>query len=283
VTALAEALGYSPGATLLIVTCDDLGVSHATNAGVYASLRTGVATSGGLVVPGPWSREAAAHYRGEDIGVHLTLNAEYDLYRWGPITRAPSLLDGDGGFPRTLDDLWDHADLDEVRRECRAQIERAIYWGFDVSHLSAHLAALELRPEFFDVALDLAIDFNLPLRLAGGEAEVTAGFPFRSLAAEEKVLSPDHLVRVHRGQSGRNALEQLLADLPHGVTEVVLRPAQDSAELRAVITDWPARVEDHDLTTQAGSLRALVARAGVTLIGYRQLRDLQRTLLGTRR
>ena len=69
------------------------------------------------MVPGPWSRQAAAQYRGEDIGVHLTLNAEHDLYRWGPLTRAPSLLDGDGGFPRTTSDLWDHADLEEVRRD----------------------------------------------------------------------------------------------------------------------------------------------------------------------
>ena len=68
--------------------------------------------------------------------MHLTLNAEHDRYRWGPITHAPSLLDGDGGFPRTIDDLWEHADLDEVRRECRAQIERAILWGFDVTHLA---------------------------------------------------------------------------------------------------------------------------------------------------
>ena len=156
---------------------DDLGVSYATNSAVYDALRHGVATSAGLVVPGPWAREAAASYRGEDVGAHLTLNAEYDLYRWGPVTHAPSLLDGDGGFPRTLVDLWDHADMDEVRKECRAQIERAIYWGFDVSHLSAHLGALELRPEFFDVALDLAVDFRLPLRLPGADQQHKHGVP----------------------------------------------------------------------------------------------------------
>ncbi len=98
--------------------------------------------------------------------MHLTLNAEYELYRWGPITHAPSLLGGDGGFPETVEDVWDHADLDEVRRECRAQIERAILWGFDVSHLDSHMGTLQLRPEFFDVYLDLALEFGLPLRMA---------------------------------------------------------------------------------------------------------------------
>ncbi len=275
-TSLAEALGHGPNAKLLIVTCDDLGISYASNSAIYDALRTGVATSAGLAVPGPWAREAAASYRGEDVGAHLTLNAEYDLYRWAPVTHAPSLLDGDGGFPRTLVDLWEHADVDEVRKECRAQIERAIYWGFDVSHISAHLGALELRPEFFDVALELAIDFQLPLRLAGADQQHQTGFPFRQLAAEAGVISPDRLVRSSRGQSGRAGLDQLLSDMPPGVTELVLRPATDTAELRAVVPDWPARVQDHDIATAAQQLRALVTRAGVSLTGYRSLRDLQR-------
>jgi predicted glycoside hydrolase/deacetylase ChbG (UPF0249 family) len=278
VTSLAEALGHPPDATLLIVSCDDLGSSHAANVGVYDALRHGMATSAGLMVPCPWSREAAARYRGEDIGVHLTLNAEFDLYRWGPITHAPSLLDGDGGFPRTLADVWDHADLDEARRECRAQVERAIYWGFDVSHLDSHMGALQLRPEFFDIYLELAVDFGLPLRLSGASSERDIGFPFRRLAAEEGVLFPDHLVS-GASVGSRRTFERLLFELRPGVTEVVVHPAVDTPELRAFATDWAARIDDHDLVTTDRTVRDLAARAGVTLIGYRQLRDLQRSRL----
>ena len=152
---LAQRLGYGAGAKLVIVNADDLGSCHSANVGVFECLATGTVTSATLMVPCPWAREASSRYRGEDIGVHLTVNAEYPLYRWGPITHAPSLLGGDGGFPRTVEDVWDHADLDEVRRECRAQVERAILWGFDVSHLDAHMGTLQLRPEFFDVYLEL--------------------------------------------------------------------------------------------------------------------------------
>lgn len=275
-TSLAEALGHGPDAKLLIITCDDLGVSHAVNSAVYDALRTGAATTAGLVVPGPWSREAASSYRGEDVGAHLALNAEYDLYRWGPVTHAPSLLDGDGGFPRTLVDLWEHADLDEARKECRAQVERAIYWGFDVSHISAHMAALELRPEFFDILVEIAVDFGLPLRLPSVEREHHAGFPFRRLAAEEGVVSPDWLVRLPRGQSAKASFDQVLTALGWGVTELVLRPARDSEELRAIMPDWPARVEDHDVAANKRYIDAVAARTGVTLISYRELRDLQR-------
>ena len=274
-TSLAEMLGHPPDARLLIINCDDLGSSHAANVGVYEALREGIATSATLMVPCPWAREAAARYRGEDVGVHLTLNAELDLYRWGPLTHAPSLLDGDGGFPRTIEDLWEHADLDEVRRELRAQVERAILWGFDVSHLDSHLGTLQLRPEFFDIYLELAIDFRLPIRLSGARTEDAVGFPFRRLAAEEGVLFPDNVLHV-RGQGSRAVLERALADLRPGVTEVYVHPAVDTPELRALSPDWAARVDDHDLLTRDRSLRSMAQRVGVTLIGYRELRDLQR-------
>jgi predicted glycoside hydrolase/deacetylase ChbG (UPF0249 family) len=275
VTTLAERLGHPPDARLLIINCDDLGSSHAANVGVYEALRGGVATSASLMVPCPWAREAASRYRGEDVGVHLTLNAEFDLYRWGPITHAPSLLDGDGGFPRTIDDLWDHADLDEVRRECRAQIERAIYWGFDVSHLDSHLGTMQLRPEFFDVYLELAVDFGLPLRLSGASSERLVGFPFRRLAADEGVVFPDHFLLV-RTVGARRAIERLLVDLRPGVTEVHLHPAIDTPELRSLAPDWAGRVDDHDFVGEHTPLRSLARRAGVQLIGWRELRELQR-------
>jgi predicted glycoside hydrolase/deacetylase ChbG (UPF0249 family) len=276
VTSVAERLGYGPDDKLLIVNCDDLGSSHAANVGVYEALRHGLATSATLMVPCPWAREAASRYRGEDVGVHLTLNAEYELYRWGPITHAPSLLDGDGGFPRTVEDVWDHADLDEVRRELRAQVERAIYWGFDVSHLDSHMGTLQLRPEFFDVYLDLAIEFRLPLRLSGASTEAAIGFPFRQRAEEEGVVAPDHFVYV-RGMGTRKVMERTLFELRPGITEIYVHPATDTPELRALAPDWAGRVDDHDLVCHDDSVRALAERAGVTLIGYRPLRALMRT------
>ncbi|MGH9117097.1 MAG: polysaccharide deacetylase family protein [Acidimicrobiales bacterium] len=274
-TTLAERLGYGPDDRLLIINCDDLGSTYAANVACYDALRTGIATSASLMVPCPWAREAAARYRGEDVGVHVTLNAEHDLYRWAPITHAPSLLDGDGGFPRTVEDVWDHADLDEARRESRAQVERAILWGFDVSHLDSHLDALMLRPEFFDIYLDLAVDFGLPVRLPSVTAERVVGFPFRRLAAEAEVVSPDHLVSV-RSVGSRRAIERAVLDLAPGVTEVYVRPATDTAEIRAAIPDWAARVDDFDLVVTDGNLRAMLDRGGVRLVGYRALRDLQR-------
>jgi predicted glycoside hydrolase/deacetylase ChbG (UPF0249 family) len=272
---LAERLGYAAGAKLVIVNCDDLGSSRSANVAIYEALRDGLATSSTLMVPCPWARDAAAMYRGEDVGVHLTLNSEWETYRWGPITHSPSLLDGDGGFPRTVEDVWDHADLDEVRKECRAQIERAIYWGFDISHLDAHMGTLQLRAEFFDVYLEMAIDFRLPLRMAGARAERLVGFPYRQLTADEGVVYPDHFV--HTGVGSRRAIEKALFDLRSGVTEMYLHPALGKDELRASHPAWPTRVEDHAMLTRDPAFADLVERAGAQLIGFRELRELQRS------
>jgi hypothetical protein len=275
-TELSERLGYGADARLVIVNADGLGLSHAANSGTFEALRDGLATSASIMIPAPWAREAAYQYRGEDIGVHLTLNAEYDRYRWGPITHAPSLLDGDGGFPRTVDDLWDHADLDESRRELRSQIERAILWGFDVTHLDSHLGALQLRPEFFDIYLDLAVEFALPIRLSDASTERSIGFPFRNLAASEGVLFPDHFVPV-ASIGSRQAIEAAIADLQPGVTEFHVHPALDTPEQRAFDPAWSQRVDDHHLVCFDTHLPEILERANVERIGYRALRSLQRT------
>jgi len=271
---LASRLGYSDDARLVIISCDDLGSCHGATEGVYQAIRNGVATCASIMVPAPWARYAADQYNGEDIGVHLTLNAEHPLYRWGPLTHAPSLLSGEGGFPRSVDDLWEHADSTEVLRECRAQIERALAWGIDVSHLAPHLTSITLRPEFFDVYLELAVEFKLPIRLPSTISASAAGFPFRQLAADEGIVFPDHFDHDWRTGSRERVLSALGA-LEPGVTEIHIQPSIDTAEVRAlgdVAIGW---IDDLTLAT-SDELRNAVTASGAVLIGYRALRDAMR-------
>jgi predicted glycoside hydrolase/deacetylase ChbG (UPF0249 family) len=272
---LAERLGHPADAKLLIISCDDLGSCHAANEGVYAALRDGVATCASLMVPAPWARHAAVGYDGDDLGVHLTLNCEHDTYRWGPITHAPSLLSGEGGFPRNVTDLWEHADPAEVLRECRAQIERAIAWGIDVTHLAPHLSSITLRPEFFDVYMELAVEFQLPIRLPSSLTAEQAGFPFRQLATDEGVLFPDHFDHDWRAGS-RDRVYEAIGSLQPGVTEVHVQPAIDTPEVRAITPQADAWIDDLRLVTIDHQLRELIAASGAVLIGYRALRDAMR-------
>ncbi len=272
---LAERLGHSPDTKLVILSCDDLGSCHAANIGVYTAMRNGLATCASIMVPAPWSRHAADMYDGDDIGVHLTLNAEHPNYRWGPLTHAPSLLSGEGGFPRSIDDLWEHADPTEVLRECRAQIERAIAWGIDVTHLAPHLSAITLRPEFFDIYLELAVEFQLPIRLPSTIDHTQAGFPFRSLAAEEGVVFPDHFDHDWRAGS-RERVINAFNTLKPGVTEIHVQPAIDTPEVHALGPTAAGWIDDLALVTNDADFADVVSSSGAVLIGYRALRDAMR-------
>jgi predicted glycoside hydrolase/deacetylase ChbG (UPF0249 family) len=272
---LAERLGYGAGDKLVILSCDDLGCCHAANVGVYQAMREGAATCASLMVPAPWAWHAAAQATpDDDLGVHLTLNAEHGHYRWGPITHAPSLLSGEGGFPSTLADLWEHADHSEVLRELRAQTERALQWGLDVTHLAPHLSAITLRPEFFDVYLELAVEYQLPIRLPSTISAEQAGFPFRKLAAEEGVVFPDHFDHDWRAGSAQR-VHDAIDRLQPGVTEIHVQPAIDTPEVRAMTAAAEGWIADLDLVLD-DDLRRRLDDAGAIMIGYRSLRDVMR-------
>jgi hypothetical protein len=111
--------------------------------------------------------------------------------------------------------------------------------------------------------------------LSGAATEAQIGFPFRRLADEEGVLYPDNFIYVP-GVGSRTILLDAINRLKPGVTEAYLHPAVDSPELRAMAIDWEARVDDHALL-QGANLKEEIERNGITLIGYRPIRELMRS------
>jgi hypothetical protein len=61
---LVERLGYRADDRLLIINCDDLGVSHTCNVATFATMVESVATCATLMAPCPTAREAAKCSRG---------------------------------------------------------------------------------------------------------------------------------------------------------------------------------------------------------------------------
>ena len=164
---LAERLGFGAEDRVVVVHCDDIGMCHAANVGAFEALDRGPATCGSLMVPCPWFSEAAqlAASRPEvDLGVHLVLNSEFEHYRWGPVSgasRVPSLVGSDGCFPATPAEVAARAEPGEVEIELRAQVERALAAGIDVTHLDAHMGTV-LMPRFVDIYRRLAVEYRLP-------------------------------------------------------------------------------------------------------------------------
>lgn len=282
---LGEELGYPADAKLLIVNCDDFGSSTGANTAILEALRSGPATSASLMVPCHSAEAAARSCDAHDVGVHLTLNCEVAEGRWGPLTGAPSLVGADGCLLPHPAALIRTADRIELRRECSVQIEQAVQWGVDVTHLDSHQNALVYRSDLADIYLELGIEYGLPLRALtrvrvwrwGRRPIAKWRFeaPRRRSAMQAGVVCPDRMFFLPIG--GRAKLLEVLDTLEPGVSEVCLHPAVDSDELRSSYDEWEGRVDDYELLCGDSSLTALIERAGATLIGYRELRDLQRS------
>jgi hypothetical protein len=275
---LGARLGHGAGARLLIVNCDDLGSSHAANVAIEAALRRGLATSATLMVPCPWAFDAVQRCQGLDIGVHLTLTCEYPGYRWRALTGAASLHDDQGFMPATADAVWAKADLAEVRAECRAQIDQALAWGVDVTHLDAHMGTMQVDPRFFEIYVDLGAEYRLPLRMAGENSERRLGFPARAMAAGRGLAFTDHFIAPPWGVTARGTFVERVQMLRAGVSEIFLHPVQDGPELRGYdLQAAGLRAADAEWVMEA-DLKALLTAYGVKTISFRPLRDLHRGL-----
>jgi predicted glycoside hydrolase/deacetylase ChbG (UPF0249 family) len=134
--------------TYVLIRSDDLGMNHAKNMANREAMALGLPMSVSVMFACPWYQEAVEILRNHpevSVGVHLTLNAEWRNYRWGPIvgrTAVPSLVDSLGYFhPTRADFLAANPALDEVELELRAQIDRALETGLRIDYLDYHMGA----------------------------------------------------------------------------------------------------------------------------------------------
>lgn len=154
--------------TRLVIHADDVGMCHGTNVAFAELSALGTMTAGSVMVPCPWFSEIAemsVRNAALDVGVHLTLNAEQQHYRWGPVSRAtPSsgLLDPDGFFWSNVADTRANAHPEAVETEWRAQIDRALATGMSISHLDAHMGSA-LAPEWCERYIAVGVEYGVPV------------------------------------------------------------------------------------------------------------------------
>jgi len=272
---LAQRLGFALSDRLLIVNCDDLGSSHGANVASFRAMADGVATSATLMVPCPWAREAARMFEGFSIGVHLTVTCEYPGYRWRGLTNGASLHDDDGFFPATTKAALLRIDAAEARAECRAQVETALAWGVDVTHLDAHMNVMQSRTDLFEIYLDLAKEFHLPVRMFALADTEKQGFQARERAEARGVLFNEHIVYPWPRRT-RDVFFEEIPQLPPGVTEIFAHPVLDGEELRGY-DGKTADIRAHDAACLTDpTVSDLLDQHDIRRISFRELREVQR-------
>lgn len=152
----------------VLIRIDDIGMNHAVNTAIEEVAKSGIPFSTSIMFACPWYQEAASilkAYPNANIGVHLTLTAEWKHYRWGPVLGAsavPSLVDSLGYFlPTTQQFLKSGFQLAEVEKELTAQIERALQSGLRISYLDPHMGIALATPELKALTERLAKKYNL--------------------------------------------------------------------------------------------------------------------------
>ena len=288
---LAQRLGFDDEARVAIVHADDIGMCHAANDGGLEVLANGPATCGSLMVPCPWFTEAAAFavdMPDIDLGVHLTLNAEWAGYRWGPVlgpSAVPSLCAPDGGLLRTTAETVAAALPAEVEAELRAQIETALAAGIDVTHLDAHMGTA-FMPPFVSVYTKLAREFRLPVLALRPDPSLAndRALDLAPLLAEVDALAADGWPildglcadSLHFEPGGGQAHNrERLRRLAPGVTYLICHPARGGEELDAIAPE--AHCREFERTFYGGNAgREALASEGITTVGMRALRDLLR-------
>lgn len=283
---LAERLGFTSSDRLLIVNGDDAGMCHSTNLATIESLEKGQMTSATIMVPCPWFPEIAAYAKlhpEKDFGIHLCHTSEWRSYRWGPIApreKVPGLIDPDGYFWRDVADVYAHATPEQALIEGRAQIERALAAGVDVTHLDSHMGALQFDPEYMKAYLQLAVEFDLPVRMASQETLAKKGHPeLRMQFTARGIVSPDYFVFDELKNQGREVKDFWLGvvkSLKPGVTELYIHAGIPSDELKAITSSWSTRAEEFEVFTRSAEMKQLIADEKIILIGYRPVRELQR-------
>src|SRR5271156_5070267 len=279
----AERLGYAADARALILNADDFGMCHDQNEGVMRGLKEGLFTSSTILVTCPWFEEAAEFARNNpdaDLGVHLTLTAEWDSYKWGPVLGAhtvPSLVDERGYLWQTVPQVYEHARLDEAEAELRAQIEKAYAAGIDVTHLDSHMGTVQLRADYHEIYARLAAEYRLPIRLASRKMMRDQMGSIVDQLDKAGVVTPDHLVFHGPGKPAETEYywTNLIRTLKPGVTEILCHPAIARDELRTCARDALQREADFRFFT-SDKARRLVNEEGIKLLGFRELRNLQR-------
>jgi predicted glycoside hydrolase/deacetylase ChbG (UPF0249 family) len=286
----AEKLGWDKGDRVLILHVDDAGMSSDSNDGTIRAVDEGAANSFSVMMPTPWVPEIVQYIKANpsvDAGLHLTLNAEWAHYRWGPLAGKPSvpgLVDEQGAMWGSSEQVVQHSNADEVDLEIRAQLERARSMGFEPTHLDSHMGTLFASADFLGRYIGLGIEQGIPVMFPGGH-NFYAQQDYGERAADEAVQTGKMiwskglpvLDDLHNASYGWPRGDKVanyvtaIRDLKPGVTMMIMHCTQTSEVFARISDSGPSRLGDLEAML-APQVRAALAQEKIILTTWRELK-----------
>ena len=266
-----------------MIHADDLALCHAKNAATIRAMEYGSVNSGSIMTTCPWIGEIAAFARNNpdmDLGVHLTLTNEWDHYRWqsvAPQESVPTLVDS-RGLLHDLNTIFEQGiDPAEVEIELCAQIDKALAFGIEPTHLDSHDFVLMKRPDLLAVYLEVARKYGLPALFHPGFVEDKFAVDASGIYAEEDIwIDRIEMAFPDDYQAGLvKFYTNTLQTLQPGVTMLLVHPAYDTPELQAITTnniDCSAAWRQQDFDFFSGDLcKKIIEKEQIELVTWRGL------------
>lgn len=287
---LLKKMGYSNDDRVVIIHADDVGMCQSSVSACQDLFEIGGISSAAIMVPCPWflsAIELTKNLKQSDFGVHITLTSEWKNYRWKPISTVDpesGLIDPQGYFYSTSEDVFQKANPEYVKKELSAQIDHASNQGLSPTHVDTHMGSIA-HPKFMFDYIQASISRKIPamvFRLSEEEwiklglDEVSANLISGYLLALENQGFPllDHLRSMPLDQpEGRlEYAKRLFDELPAGITHFIIHPSKDTEEIKAITPDWESRVGDYKLFMD-DDIFYYLKNNGINIIGYNDIKQ----------
>jgi predicted glycoside hydrolase/deacetylase ChbG (UPF0249 family) len=283
----AERLGWPKGARVVIFHIDDAGMSHDSNVGAYESMANGIGTSTSIMAPCHWVPEMVKISKDNpqfDVGLHVTLTAEWDRYRWGPVAgkqAVPGLTDKEGCLWDDVPGVVFGATPDEVETEIRAQLDRLEGMGIHPTHLDSHMGTVFFLT-FFDRYLKVGIEKNIPVMFPAGHMTY--------IKVDHPEMPPEFVYEM--GEKAWNAglpvlddlntgggrkdkkvqIIEFLREVKPGVTQFIVHSTRPSEVFGQISGSGGTRLAELEALTDP-EVRKVVEDEGIILTTWRELKE----------
>jgi len=289
---ILKKMGFSKQDKVLIVHADDVGITQSSINAFFELLDFGTISSGSTMVPCPWFPEVARRFKENpqiDLGLHLTLNCEYETYRWRPIStisQESGLIDENGYFKKDKLEVMKTANPQSVAQEIEAQLRVALNLGVKPTHVDSHSGTLwsaKYMDSYFDFYKNhqiLPVVFNPngnddPLiqgmmKIFNVSSEKIESFAAKGLPLVDCIsgLPVEHTYDLsNRLEMAKHILDNVQ---PGKLTHFAFHPMKDTPESHGLQRYSEGRIGDYEVFMQK-ELKTHLQESGIQLIGYKDL------------
>ena len=250
-------------AKCLIITADDYGASENINEGIRLAVEndaiTTISVLSNFTKCLPNLKRLSQNNPAIGIGVHLNIITGKPCLEPGKVS---SLVRDDGRF-YSMSALLDHIysiSVDELKQELRAQILALEKYDIRIDHLSNQCGILSLYDPFFDIIIELAREFEVPIRspmvasvkypevffnshmkkrMRRMAFQLALKAPFKAINLmkycrihemekkiqkldKQKIIHPDIVIDSFWGEPSASNILYILKHLPNGISELVV-------------------------------------------------------------